>query len=316
MARVAEWKRPSTTRRDIKVENFDLFESCARLRRVRNLIGDGTPLRLDGILCILGVDSKHSYAMRELANYLFFDFFDAREPEYEAEGYDDFVIEDCILLIMKDVVHIYTNPINYRYFEPYMATWRGLRVWCLSDQFYEQEELSENFKIRSFVSMMSRCSRVGIPFNHSGYSELFDKMEVEKFPIIQAFANEDFNTKGFFTLNYDVFDISEHLHAIYSNVDPVLFSSRILKEVKQFENQWSDFFHHMEEATGNLSELDERKVMEPFSFYFNHGKLAPTNFAKSNRSEMPFVLFGSHSKKANFEKSRTGGHVDSVSFIL
>ena len=109
-----EWKRPSTTRRNIKVENFDIFESAARLRRIRGLLGDGTPLRLDGLLLVLGVDSKHSYAMRELANYLFFGFFDLRETEYEAEGYDDFVIEDLVILIMKDVVHVYTNPINYR----------------------------------------------------------------------------------------------------------------------------------------------------------------------------------------------------------
>ena len=188
------------------------------------------------------------------------------------------------------------------------------RVWCLSDKEYEQdEEISEDFKIRSFVSMTTRCRRIGIAYNHSGYSATFDKMELEKYPIIQAFASEQYSGRGFFTLNYDVFDISERLHLLYSIIDPVIFSNRLLKEVKQFENQWSDFFHHMEEATQSITSLDEKKVMEPFTFYFNHGKLALTNFAKNSRSEFPFVLFGSHSKKSNFEKCRTGAKIETVS---
>ena len=70
--------------------------------------------------------------MRELANYLLFDFFDNREAEYEAEGYEDFVIEDLIVLVMKETVHVYVNPVNYRYFEPYIAAWRGLRYYFIS----------------------------------------------------------------------------------------------------------------------------------------------------------------------------------------
>lgn len=58
---------------------------------------------------------------------------------------------------------------------------------------YEDEEFAEEFKIRSFVNMVSDCPTVAIPYSSTVRQSIkMDKMTLEKWPIVQAYALEGF----------------------------------------------------------------------------------------------------------------------------
>jgi hypothetical protein len=44
-----------------------------------------------------------------------------------------FLLADVILLIKSDSVHLYCNPVNYRYLLPYVAHWRNLHFHCMTE---------------------------------------------------------------------------------------------------------------------------------------------------------------------------------------
>lgn len=57
---------------------------------------------------------------------------------------------------------------------------------------YADSDTAEDFKVTSLINMTQGCKVIGLPFSQSGHSVPFDKMIIEKWPIIQASAVEDF----------------------------------------------------------------------------------------------------------------------------
>ena len=54
--------------------------------------------------------------------------------------------------------------------------------------------MTEEFKINCFVSMVTKCKHVALPYfsMHQGLSAQFDKMKIEQWPLIQAYALEGY----------------------------------------------------------------------------------------------------------------------------
>uniref|UniRef100_H3B273 Dynein axonemal assembly factor 9 n=1 Tax=Latimeria chalumnae TaxID=7897 RepID=H3B273_LATCH len=142
--------------------------SCSRLQQVQALLNQSCKLNPDGILCILGIDSRYNEGCTELANYLLFGLYNQRNDDFEWTGFPEEVLDDIILLIKSDSVHLYCNPVNYNYLLPYVAHWRNLHFHCVTDREYEDEEAAEEFKITSFVEMVQGCNRIGIPYSSQG----------------------------------------------------------------------------------------------------------------------------------------------------
>ncbi|KAG9469886.1 hypothetical protein GDO78_019440 [Eleutherodactylus coqui] len=196
-------------------------KNCSRLRKVQEILSKSSKSTPDGILCILGIDSRYNEGCRELANYLLFDLYGQQSIEFEEIGFPEEVLDDVIVLIKRDSVHLYCNPVNYSYLLPYVSCWRNLHVHCMTQSEYEDEEAAEEFKIASFVNMVRDCSRIGIPYSSEGHLQTFDMFIVEKWPIVQAFALEGIGGGGFFTMKYELMDVSESLWKVFSAMDPV-----------------------------------------------------------------------------------------------
>ncbi|XP_015777138.1 PREDICTED: uncharacterized protein C20orf194-like [Acropora digitifera] len=65
-----------TAKKKKNLRHFSPTVSCTRLRRIQELIkshGNSGP-KLDGILCILGVDGRYNSGSKHLLNYLLFGF--------------------------------------------------------------------------------------------------------------------------------------------------------------------------------------------------------------------------------------------------
>uniref|UniRef100_A0AAR2IGP7 Uncharacterized protein n=1 Tax=Pygocentrus nattereri TaxID=42514 RepID=A0AAR2IGP7_PYGNA len=248
--------------------------SCLRLRQVQALLRDEGNTAPDGILCSLGIDSRYNEGCSELASYLFFDLY-KHNQEQIPEDFPEEVLDDVIILIKAESVHLYCNPVNYSYLLPYVSHWRNLHLHCMTETEYEDEEAAEEFKISSFVSMVEDCTCIGIPYSSHSHMQKFDVFMLEKWPIVQAFALEGIGAGGFFTMKYKLIDVSEQLWQIYARLDPVSLDC-LLNEVK-----WTVLPNY-----------------PPFRTYYSHG-LISSNITDNSRQ--PFVLFGSHSSKEDLD---------------
>ncbi|XP_067389762.1 dynein axonemal assembly factor 9 isoform X3 [Emydura macquarii macquarii] len=275
----------------------DPFVSCSRLRQIQSILTESSKSQPDGILCILGIDSRYNEGCRELANYLLFGLYN-QNNDFEKTGFPEEVLDDVIILIKPDSVHLYCNPINYSYLLPYVAYWRNLHFHCLTENEYEDEEAAEEFKIASFVDMVRDCSRIGIPYSSQGHLQIFDMFIVEKWPVVQAFALEGIGGDGFFTMKYELMDVSLDLWKTYSKMDPVSLDDLLFEDLMTFEHQWTSFFANFDTEIPFILELSESQAGEPFRSYFSHGMIS-SHITDNSPSRQPFVLFGNHSTKEN-----------------
>ncbi|XP_042322677.1 dynein axonemal assembly factor 9 isoform X3 [Sceloporus undulatus] len=274
----------------------------SRLRQIQSILTQSSKSQPDGILCILGIDSRYNEGCRELANYLLFGLYNQNNNEFERSGFPEEVLDDVILLIKPDSVHLYCNPVNYNYLLPYVAFWRNLHFHCLTENEYEDEEAAEEFKISSFVDMVRDCSRIGIPFSSQGHLQIFDMFVVEKWPIVQAFALEGIGGDGFFTMKYELMDVSVDLWKTYSKMDPVSLESLLYEDLMTFEHQWTNFFANFDAEIPFILELSESQAGEPFRSYFSHGMIS-SHITDNSPSRQPFVLFGTHASKENLNSA-------------
>ncbi|XP_064631555.1 dynein axonemal assembly factor 9-like [Lineus longissimus] len=300
--------RPSSGRRSIRQETFSPFVSCSRLRLVQSILTDGED-GPDAVLGISGIDSRYHEGSGEFINYLLFDLFQSRKSEIEKSGYDEEVIDDLMLLVKKGSVHVYCNPVNYLFLLPYIGSWPNLRIHCLNEDDYADEESAEEFKIKSFIAMVGDCKRVGVSFSSTCHSYPFDKMAIEKWPIIQAYALDEYGELGFFTLQHETIDVSEQLKRIYSIVDPVTVEGLVTEHLPLFERQFNTMMNTMdnEGATGMVN-MTEKRACEPLKSYFSHGRVGQDKKV----SRYPFVLFGTDTRRRPLKAAASTGLISEV----
>uniref|UniRef100_A0A8C5I7D8 Uncharacterized protein n=1 Tax=Gouania willdenowi TaxID=441366 RepID=A0A8C5I7D8_GOUWI len=274
--------------------------SCCRLRQVQALLCETGSVTPDGILCSLGIDSRYNEGCTELAKYLFYGLY-GRNLQVNLEEFPDEMLDDVILLIKAQCVHLYCNPLNYSYLLPYVSHWRNLHLYCMTETEYEDEEAAEEFKISSFVSMVQDCYRIGVPHSSQGHMQRFDMFMVEKWPLVQAFALEGIGGGSFFTMKYKLMDMSEKLWQVYDRLDPVSLNNLLTKDLVSFEKQWSGFFSSMDlENHLSIVELSEAQAGETFRTYYSHG-LISSNITDLSKSRQPFVLLGKHSSSEDMK---------------
>lgn len=277
--------------------------SCSRLRQVQALLcGSGTAIP-DGILCSLGIDSRYNEGCTELAKYLFYGLYEQNQVnlEHGLEEFPEEMLDDVILLIKVECVHLYCNPLNYSYLLPYVSHWRNLHLYCMTETEYEDEEAAEEFKISSFVAMVQDCCHIGVPYSSQGQIQKFDMFMVEKWPLLQAFALEGIGGGSFFTMKYKLMDMSENLWQVYNRLDPVSLDNLLTEDLVNFEKQWNGFFSGMDlESHLSILELSEAQAGEAFRSYYLHG-LISSKITDKSKCQQPYVLFGKHSALEDLE---------------
>ncbi|KAM9356171.1 dynein axonemal assembly factor 9 [Pholidichthys leucotaenia] len=276
--------------------------SCCRLRQVQALLHGSGPATPDGILCSLGIDSRYNNGCTELAEYLFYGLYGQNQmPLEQTVEFSDDIMDDVILLIKAECVHLYCNPKNYSYLLPYASHWRNLHLYCMNESEYEDEEAAEEFKISSFVTMVQDCCRIGVPYSSQGHTQTFDMFMVEKWPLLQAFALEGIGGGSFFTMKYKLIDMSDKLWQVYSRLDPVSLDNLLAEDLVMFEKQWSCFFSSMDlETHQSILEISEAQAGLPFHMFYSHG-LISTKITDKSKNQQPFVLFGNHSSLKDLE---------------
>lgn len=78
----------------------------------------------------------------------------------------------------------------------------------------------------------------------------------------------------FFTMKYELQDVSLNLWNVYSKMDPVSLESLLSEDLVAFEYQWTSFFANFDTEIPFLLELSESQAGEPFRSYFSHGMIS------------------------------------------
>ncbi|XP_062515899.1 dynein axonemal assembly factor 9-like [Corticium candelabrum] len=248
---------------------YTATHSCTRLGAIQRLVRIWRDV--DALLLVLGVDSESNEATRRLVNYLLFGLTGHQLTDLSL-GFTDEKMEDVVLLIGRDCVHLYCNAWNFPSLLPVVANWRGLQLHCLPKDECSDEDLLEEFKIRKFIQMTNGIKKIGIPYGADDTSS-FNNMLIEKWPLIQCYALDDFKTGGFFTMNHDVVDVADRLTSLYTTVDVPSLTYIVTHVLPSFECQWKDMMAVIDIAgSDGIPALSEEQIAEPFNVYYKHGQ--------------------------------------------
>lgn len=167
-----------------------------RLRRLQQLCRS---IDLDALLFIPGPDGKHNLGSTEALNFLF-------QGCSAAEGHDTGrlppFLHDIVLLLTPQDVRLCCDSSGLAAIFQLLGLLRESTMVFRTGTGGDMEtEESEEAKIGGFVQMMKGIKRLGLPLSLSG-SEL--NMEVEKWPLVQAYGLDGIGKNGFFTMNYVV----------------------------------------------------------------------------------------------------------------
>ncbi|XP_036364603.1 uncharacterized protein C20orf194-like isoform X2 [Octopus sinensis] len=147
--------------------------------------------------------------------------------------------------------------------------------------------------------MVTGCRCIGVCYSATEEPETFHFMDIEKWPLVQAFANESYQSQGFFTMLYQVKDISEMVQPLFCVIDWTYLENIITKHLPSFEHQWSVMIQSTAHAIqSGRGEITESGIREPLETYYKHACLN-TQYQQqySDSRHQPFVFIGSNASK-------------------
>lgn len=286
-------KQQMNTTRDQVWSCYGPEDSCSRLKTIQRLC---TKLKLDAILAIGGSDGKENIGSTRLINYLLGGMsghFLSENILFKEQ------LEDLFFMVTPEDITVYVNALNYKYIQDKISGWNKLRLIKIDTILYHNDKDSaEVFKIESFISTVQRIKsnsihatpKVGFPLTPTSDQATGNKFEVEQFPLVQAYAIEEFKTGSFFTQAFDVESIFHELNKIYCDIDSQSF--RVISTIhnSMLLNQWLmvlqnfDLYLSTGGDTYNLQQLQKRSEEyfgEPLITYYKYAHIRNANHKKA-----------------------------------
>lgn len=132
------------------------IDALSRLQALQSLLSAGLA---DGLLCIGGIDGGYNLGGGQVIKYLLLGCNGGELCDSNIASED---FEDVVLVITKSAVSLYCNHIAFRKISEIITLWRGLTTYVLSEKEMKDADAAEDFKVASFVSMVSCCKSFGI----------------------------------------------------------------------------------------------------------------------------------------------------------
>ena len=244
-------------------------DSFFRLRSLQTLLMDPS-CQYTALVIIGGVDGKDNMGSTQLLKYLFCGHSGQQLRGNQVISSKLEALEDTILFITKNAVSIYYPPILSSLLSPLVVHWPNVTEYVCKGQKDNDEddvEVGEAFKISSFVDMIGTHEKIGFVMTIGK-----DVMEVETWPLIQAYGEEtSSNTPGFFTMNHTVFNCSLKVNEVVQNIDNHMVKHELVtKSAPLLRQHWNNMVTSMDRVdnvyTRSItSELDAAD--ELLSFY-------------------------------------------------
>jgi hypothetical protein len=180
--------------------------------RVRRLQALCWHYALDGLLFVCGRDSKYSTGCHQAVGYLLEGHSGRDTLEVTRLSH---ALEDVVMLVRANAVQLYAPSsdaaANVR--ELLLPYSRGMTVFSPSAAEAANPDAIEEHKIASLVQLLRSCTRLGIPCGLAGDAAAVGAllhvpqgalMELERWPLLQAYGLDGVGRGGFFTMNFQV----------------------------------------------------------------------------------------------------------------
>ncbi|GLI70776.1 hypothetical protein VaNZ11_015810 [Volvox africanus] len=305
---------------------FNSSQAALRIRRVQLLCVESG---LDGVLFVPGVDGRFSVCNQAMG-YLFAGR--SNRDTIDVVKLDD-QLENAVVLITPTEVKLHVPDAEMReqlqaLLVPHVTSFRilGPTITEAADP-----DLLEENKLASFVHMLRGCRRLGVPCNlapppsPSSASALGHQhaqkgspasngaaspqsaapklgaeqlLALEQWPLLQAYGLEGVGRSGFFTMNFQVYDVQPYMQLLYGNLDGRSLEVLVSEAVPTLRQHWDEMLQALGgKAAGQRSGLSERQVAEPLSGFFAYGLLRAVNGVEQSVTLPPRVIFGPRSSE-------------------
>lgn len=244
-----------------KEAEFTGRDGAKRLQRLQALCSSGFDdqnAAVDGILIVGGVDSFHCTTSQAVLKYLFLGSSGQELLGAQVLSQEFDRLEDVILLITRQCVEIFYSSESDAAVKilPVLSQTRHVTEHVVHDGLDIDDQ--ETRKIAAFKQMVLGVKRIGIPFgvDDSG-KDLDDRMIPEKWPLVQSFGleNDAANSKGFFTMNHTVIDVSSAVREVMAELDD-FNAKRIVQEVEPL------MMHHVHQFLTKLDTAESAAVRD------------------------------------------------------
>ncbi|GIL82335.1 hypothetical protein Vretifemale_11240 [Volvox reticuliferus] len=244
---------------------FNSSQAALRIRRVQLLCAERG---LDGVLLVPGVDGRFSVSNQAMG-YLFAGR--SNRDTIDVVKLDD-QLENAVVLITSTEVNVYVPDAETReqlqaLLVPHVTSLRTLGPTITEAA--DPDSLEEN-KLASFVHMLRGCHTLGIPCNLAqppsppppghqqaegggptsngsappqsaapklGAEQL---LALEKWPLLQAYGLEGVGRSGFFTMNFQVYDVQPYMQLLYGNLDGRSLEVLVSEAVPTLRQHWDE----------------------------------------------------------------------------
>ena len=182
----------------IALPAYSSYECLQRLQTLQRIC---TALALDALLFVGGVDGRHHEASREVLAWL---LGGESGRVVFGRGGTDVELDEVVLVVTPTAARLYCPAAVYSTLAARLGLWPRLQLFRPAAALEDAEALEEH-KIRAFIAMVEGLGAIGVPLPEQGGvlgQGGGDAKAVEMWPLIQAFALQDFEAVtggGFFS---------------------------------------------------------------------------------------------------------------------
>ena len=221
---------------------------------------------VDGIVCISGIDSRYSPEAKTFTNFLLFGCSNYKGGSHSR--YQNVDTDELIIVIKAHSIHVYGVPSVINAIMPQLSRLENLELLCLNDVENIDEDIVEDHKIHSFINMTRDLTKIAMPYSNAAP---FNPMSVEKWPIIQAYALEDYGGNGFFTMGRDMSAFCPDALGLFQNFDLGSIRNLLSDSCLQIQYHWSTLIKNIQLSVQRDFTIDLESAIEPLVSYTTHG---------------------------------------------
>ncbi|GAX82253.1 hypothetical protein CEUSTIGMA_g9681.t1 [Chlamydomonas eustigma] len=267
------------------------YQCSIRLRRFQKLVSESG---VDGLLFIGGVDSGFNPGCSQGISHL---IYGSSNRDCADAGHLEGGLGDAIFLIKALSIYIYTadGATAAMVSDLLSETTSEIQILYPTPPEASDPDAVEEHKIGSFVQMLRGCKVLAMPWASESTPKQLDLMQLEKWPLLQAYGLEHVGRGGFFTQNFQILNVYNELHAkVYGNMDGHSVERVIGTSAPILQQHWMEMLHGLgKKAVGSAAAtLTERLVAEPILGYFSYGMLRPSQGVSQSITMVPRVLVG------------------------